>query len=834
MRLLLVAVVLLSGLPLANETWGDEGANSASADVIFLGARRQDRTERTSIVPVDVLYPEDFSDVGYTDLAQILANLVPSFVFPQPALAGGTDHARPASLRGMAPDKMLVLINGKRRNPSAQMHLGDTMGRGSLGVDLGVIPLASVKRIEILRDGASAQYGSGAMAGVINIVLKDATEGLSLTATFGQYHTHFAGVPDLSQFAAPSSSEFFLFERGDLNTDDGDGDTLTVSVHGGFSLFDDGYLDVSIDFRDQEATNRSGHDPRAIYPTLPNGDWDTREQFFDRRNHVFGNPDVEDFNLLGNFGMPLGAGVEFYGFIGYSTRNARSSDLYRLARDDANIPEVYPDGYLPELRSNSEDRYYTLGFRWQRWGWDWDFSMNGGENEIDWGLANSINASIGSASPTSFSIGNYEGRHQLFHLDLFRFVDVGFVERPVAVAAGIEYRNNEYENEFGDGASTFVGPELTDDGRFRPAGSQGFFGVRPVDDFDDSILTLAAYVEFDAELSDRLGILLAARVDDAEQNTDVSGKLAARWVVSEQWTLTGTVSRDFRTPSAAQTYLLATEAQRLGAGSIFESGIYPGENDPIAQALGADRLDSETSLNIRVGARFQAADNLSFTLDIYQIDVDDRIVLSEVLAGAEVDAILGAAGITTEHMVRYFHNGLDLRTRGIDFTANYDWNSRWGVIQFGAGFNFNTRDITGRATAPAELASLGSDFQRVSATWENQLEEWTPDSKLHLNAKWQGRRLGVNVRAIRYGESTDFGDVPEDDLPLGPVWLLDMNASYALTDMATARMGIHNALDEYTDARPRNTPLNRILPYSNYSPFGFNGRFVYLRVGLNL
>ena len=829
-----VAVVTL-GLMFAPDVHaGDDPA--ATGQTVSVGTRRTDRTRDDSIAPVDVIYPEDFATVGYTSLTQILAALVPGFTFPQPALAGGTDHARPASFRGLSPDQMLVLLDGKRRNPSAQFHRGDTMGRDALGVDLSVIPLGAVKRIEVLRDGASAQYGTDAMAGVINIVLKDSTEGGSLTATFGQYRTHLKGVPKFAGFNAISSSEFELFERAEIAVDDGDGDTLTLSGHGGFTLFDEGFVDISVDYRDQDVTNRSGNDPRAFYPALPNGDWDPREQFVDRRNHIYGNPDQSDLNMLVNFGLPVSEGIDFYGNVGYSSRNADSYDLYRLPVADANIPEIYPNGFLPELQADVEDRYYTFGLRGHHWGWDWDFSMNQGENEIDWELGQSLNASIGPGSPREFQVGNFEGRHQMFNLDLFRFLDVGFLGRPLAVAGGVEYRSNEYENERGDRASTFLGTYPADDGSFRPGGSQGFYGVRDADDFDNDIVTLAAYLEVEADLTDDLAAQVAVRVDDAEDNTEVTAKVAARWSITERWTLRGSVSRNVHTPSAAQAYFWSTQQAYVDAGAVLESGVYPTEGSAVAQALGADSLDSETSLNLLGGLRFQASDTLYFELDVYQIEVDDQIVMSELLAGPEVDAILAAAGIGVPKQVQYLHNGLDVRTRGADFQAGYDWDSRWGVVQFSAGLNLNDRSVTGEASRPPELVGLGSDFQMVSTAWQNQLEEWTPDTKLHLGARWQGQRLGLDLRAVRYGKVTDFGERPEDDLELDPTWLIDLNARYALTGATTMAVGIHNMLDEYPDVRPRNMPdqpLNNVLPYSAYSPYGFNGRYAYLRLSVD-
>lgn len=787
-----------------------------------------------NIGPVDVLYPEDFRAQGYTTLPQVLANLVPSFVYPEPALADGTDHTRPASLHGLAPDHMVVLLDGKRRHPAAWLHRGDTFGRGSVGVDLSVIPLDAVKRVEILRQGASARYGSGAVAGVINVVLKDAREGGSVTATFGQYRTHFDGVPDLSEVGSRSSTEFFLFERGDLNTDDGDGDTLTVSAHGGFTLFDDGYLDITAEFRDQDRTNRSGFDPRSIYPDLPNGDFDTRELLVDRRTSRYGNPDQQDVKLLTSFGLPTGERSEFYGHIGYTARNAEAAELFVPARSTANIASIHPDGYLPLLDADDESRYFTFGFRGRRLGWDWDLSYTQDEHEMDFTVHDSVNASLGDISPTEFEIGNYEGRHEIIALDLDRSFEIGAAS-PLMVSGGLEYRSADYENEFGERAGYIAGGATTSTGELRPPGSQGYLAVRPVDDFDEARVNLGAYLQFQTSFTDSLDTLLGVRYDDEEEDSFASGQLAVRWRTTDRLVLHGAVSRDFRMPSPAQTYFLETRPVVVGNG-YEDQGTYPAE-DPVARALGAEPLDAETALNVSAGFRLALGESAWVSVDGYQIDLDDRIVLSNELSGPQVDATLGAAGLTGIQSVRYFFNGIDTRTRGIDVAGEYVWQSRWGPIHLGLGLNVNNTDVTGRAATPAVLGGPSATDPRFGARDELQLERWTPDSKLHLSARWQGRRLGVETRLVRYGEVVDLGSSPADDQTLDTPWVLDVHARYQLTEHGYMGMGIYNMFDEYPGARPRSDSdpvMNRLAPYSNYSPFGFNGRFAYLRLGVDL
>ncbi|HEX7036281.1 MAG TPA: TonB-dependent receptor [Pseudomonadales bacterium] len=783
--------------------------------------------------PVDVIEAEALIAQGYTTLPQVLANLVPSFVHPEPALAQGTDHARPSALRGLAPDQMVVLLDGRRRMPAAWLHRADTYGRGSVGVDMGLIPLAAVERVEILRGGASARYGSGAIAGVINVVLKDASAGGSVVATFGQYRTHMKGVPDLLRVRARPPSDFQLIEAGDLNTDDGEGDTLTVAAHGGFELFDAGFIDLTAEFRRQDPTDRSGFDPRPIYPALPGGEFDPREAFADRRTQRYGNPDQEDVKLLTNFGTPIGERTDFYGHIGYTARNAESAGEFVAAGSDANVPAIHPDGYLPLIDSDVESRYFTFGLRGEHWGWRWDLAYTSDEHEMDFALESSLNPSLGAISPTDFEVANYEGRHLIIGLDLARELDLGLAE-PVTVRWGVEYLDTEYENEVGDPASIAASGARTDDGRLRPPGSQGFFGVRPPDDFDAPRTNVGAYLQLEAAPTRAVETLAAVRVDDEEEGTEVSGKLGALWHVTDRLDLRGAVSRDYRHPSAAQTYFHATELVAADDGYL-EQGTYPADH-PVAQALGAETLDTESALNLGIGAEWRFGDAAALSLDLYQIEVDDRVVLSNWLSGPDVTELLAEQGITGVQAVRYLLNGPDTRTRGADLAGRYRWDSRWGPVELGAGWNVSETDVTGSAPVPAGLAGLAGaePFGERDAA---QLEQWTPDSKLILSARWQGERLSLDARLTRYGRVTDLGPVPEQDLDLGEPWLLDLHVRYRLTARGHMGFGVYNLLDEYPEVRSRepSDPVeNRVLPYSSYSPFGFNGRFVYLRLGFDL
>lgn len=803
------------------------GAVSALGEEAAQGSKSSARIADRTLSPLAVVSADDLATLGYTTLPQALAQLLPDFVYPQPALLQGTDHSRPLAFRGLAPDQVLVLLNGVRRTSSAWLHRGDSYGQGSLGADLATIPIAAVARIEVLRDGASARWGSGAMAGVINVVLKDAADGGSLDVTFGQYRTHLEGVPDLFEFVPVSSSEFFLFEAGDINTDDGEGDTLTLSGNGGFSLFDSGFLNLSAEYRTQQPTNRSGYDPRHLYPVLPGGDWDPREQYADRRTYRYGNPDQEDLLLLANFATRAGDHLELYGNIGYAARNVASAAAPVLAADPADIPEIYPDGYRPSLDSDDEDRYFSLGLAWHLWGWRWDLGYNQDEYEMDFSLRNSLNPALGVISPTRFEVGNYEGRHSVMSLELARSFE-GVTAGPLNVVVGAEYRSSEYENETGDLASYAAEGATTPAGDLRPPGSQGLTGVRRVDDFDEQQINVGAYLNVQAAITRNLTTEVGIRYDDAEDLDFVSGKLAARWAVTDRLTLHGTVSRDFRLPSVAESHLRATELTAVG-GSYLEQGLYA-IGQPVADALGARPLDVETSVNVSAGVNWRHESGLDLTLGLYRIDIDDQVVLSDTL---DQDVLTGI-GVDGVRSARYFLNGVDTRVRGLDASASYLWQTGIGALDLRMALNVNEREV-GDSGNPA--AAPAPDVAAFGASSRTQLESWTPDDKLHLSATWQRERLRVTGRVVRYGKVLDLGETADLDHTIEPDWVLDLDLRYRLTDAAYLGFGVHNFLDAYPDPRPRGDadPVeNRLLPYSSYSPYGFNGRFVYLSAGIGL
>jgi iron complex outermembrane receptor protein len=414
------------------------------------GTRRSLRSVAESAVPVDIITSADMASTGQLEISQVLAAQIPSFNYPSATIADGTDHARPAVLRGLAPDHTLVLINGKRRHSGALLNLAGVVGRGSTSVDLNMIPTSAIKRVEVLRDGAAAQYGSDAIAGVINLVLKDASEGGSISMTYGQYDSQMAGAPNLESTFVDSNGELG-FKLGD-DRQVNDGSTRTISANSGFSLSDKGFVNVSIEYRDNDPTQRSGFDPREQYNRLDGGGLDPRELTINRYNHRFGKADLKDYALFYNMGYDLDDGLNFYSFGSYSNREGNSGGFYRRAKDSRNVESIYPNGFLPQIETDVVDYSLALGLDGDTENWTWDVSSNYGRNDFALGVVNSLNTSLGDSSQTEFDNGALVYDQWIVNADANTSLDFGLPDK-VFFTIGTEYRRESYKIEQGEEAS---------------------------------------------------------------------------------------------------------------------------------------------------------------------------------------------------------------------------------------------------------------------------------------------------------------------------------------------------------------------------------------------
>jgi iron complex outermembrane receptor protein len=875
--------------------------------IIVTGTRRSDRTVADSPVPVDVIGAEAIASSGQTETNKILNNLVPSFNFPQPSIADGTDALRPATLRGLSPDQTLVLVNGKRRHVSALLNINGTVGRGSAAVDLNLIPGLAISRIEVLRDGASSQYGSDAIAGVINIQLRGANHGGRATATYGRYATTLDGVANITglqttagqPFLDPADNRVFAATaNGERHAHDGEMWTLGANI--GLPL-GPGFVSLTGEYRDRSATNRAGYDLRPNY-NRPTAAFDPRELSFNRLEFHYGDAETTDVNLFLNAGMPLGGDWELYAFGSYGHRDGLSAANYRQqsaaanrdygvltpaqAPNAVNFVPLTADGFLPFIDTNLEDYAGTVGLRGELAGWHADFSLGYGHNSFDYTVRNSLNTSFGTASQSVFDAGGLRYGQTVANIDFSHQYEIGLAS-PLSVALGGEYRNENFQIRPGDTQSYAAGPlfraSITTTaancatqggvfnagtgvcsfpGRQAAVGAQGFPGIPAVSATDVSRHSFAAYAELDADLFEGFTSVLAGRWEHFSDFGDtVNGKLALRYEPVHGYALRGSVSNGFRAPSLHQQFFTTTSTNFINGFPVDISTL--AVDSPVARALGSRDLQPEKSLNLSVGGSANPIPGLTFTLDYYRIDINNRIVLTENLGAAgagtaavnaAVKALLDANGFSSVGAARFFINGLDTRTHGLDAVASYHF--RTGAIgnwTLTAAYNYNRTRIQRRLNNLGPLATIPGIvlFGRVEGI---RFTDGQPRDKVVLSADGELGNFGLTARTTRFGsvispgatapiaDPTSLVLLGPDDIRLGAKWITDLELRYRAFDHLELAVGADNVFDVYPDrspfgARPASIggqyPINQYyLPYSGFSPFGFNGRFLYARASV--
>ncbi|WP_235839709.1 TonB-dependent receptor plug domain-containing protein [Cognaticolwellia mytili] len=834
----------MSTITVSSSAFAQEGEATEEIEKIsVIGSRRLGRSIEDSPVPIDIIDAESIANTGLTETNQILGTLLPSFNFPQPSLTDGTDHVRPAQLRGLAPDHTLVLINGKRRHSSALLNLNGSSGRGSSAVDMNAIPANAIERIEILRDGAAAQYGSDAIAGVINIVLKKADSGGSASVTYGANVTTMDGVPSLTSTSIDGDGNLLFTEGGDRDVTDGQ--TLTLRGNSGFALGEDGFVNVSVEFRERNASNRADYDKRENYARIDdgseNGSLDPRELEISRYNHNFGNGEVEDFALFVNSGYFLDEDTELYAFGSYSVREGESGGFYRRAKDSRNILSIYPDGFLPVITSDITDYSIATGLRGYISDFNYDVSAVYGKDEFNFGVTNSLNTSMGSASQTEFDAGTLTYDQLTLNADFSREFDVDMFDSSLNVAFGFEYRNEGYQIEAGETASyergTFGrGGEVTDsvNGPFGASGSQVFPGFTPSSAGDNSRHNVSAYIDLEADITEVWNLTVATRFEDySDFGSTINSKIANRVTLSDDFALRFSASTGFRAPSLQQQHFTSISTVFVD-GLPTETGTFSPSSD-VAKALGSPGLDAEDSISIGGGFTWTPMAEFSLSVDYYRIDIDDRIVLSNNLSGPEVEALLAG---TDANRARFFLNAIDSTTKGVDVVATYSMDmEEMGNLLLNAGFNYNKNEVTNIIDPPAVLQGAGFDQGNLFSGNEiRRFEVGSPKSKLNLSAVWNNERWNTTLRTTRYGETQDPSENPERNEVLPEKWVTDLDVSYAVTDNIKFTLGANNLFDVYPDATrdlvDDVTTFSRLFSYSGFSPFGFTGRYVYGKVSM--
>ncbi|MFV1468214.1 MULTISPECIES: TonB-dependent receptor plug domain-containing protein [Idiomarina] len=778
--------------PIASAQQGSE-AESVEEVIQVVGSRLSMRTATDGSAPVDIISGEDLAATGITETAKALQYAVPSFNYPSSSVTDGTDAVRPASLRGLSPDHTLVLINGKRRHSSALVHLNGTTGRGSSNVDLNAIPIAAIKRIEVLRDGAAALYGSDAIAGVINIVLKDNDSGGSANFQAGQTHK-------------------------------GDGEQWKLSASSGFSIGDDGAFTLSGELHHKNRTNRAGNDPRQQYPELPSGGLDPREETFDRQSFHVGDAEYENAALFANLDIGIGDG-SFYAFGGISDRTSESGAFYRRALQSNTLTEIYPDGFLPILAPDVNDYSAYAGYEWAAGEWTLDFSGGYGFSKFQYNVENSLNASLGpDLTPTSFEAGTLENSETNLTFDAQRFIPFAN-NSELSLAMGISYRENSYEVIAGDEAS-YINGGYQD----RPGGSQGFTGFTPESAVDESRDNLGVYVEAENQLTTDFMWGAAIRHEDySDFGNNTSWKLSGRYDLTDRVAVRGAINTGFRAPSVQQLYFTNISTLFVDRGDGLEpeqSGTF-NNISPVTQALGIGDLQPEESESVSLGMVWNGYDGLAITVDAFQIEIEDRIILSGDVSPVDSPAVEEALATTSAENARFFLNAVDTTTKGLDIVASKTFGvGAYGDLKAQLAYGYNNTEIDS-INLPQLLDGL--DDVLFDSDEQIRMTRSTPDHSgsiglTHTKGKWTS-----NVQFSYFGNySIGYTSGTET---YGPNWITDVTVNYQWNDALALRVGAQNLFSEYPDERAEGNQFNGIFKYPlTNSPIGFNGGYFYSEV----
>ncbi len=813
-------------------------AAATLAAVAIVGSRRGERTVTAAAVPIDVITAEQIKQTGRTETAQILQMLVPSLNFPRSSIAGGVDGQRPFTLRGMNPDQVLVLINGKRRHIGAVVAVNNSVGRGSSGTDLNAIPAAAIDRIEVLRDGAAAQYGSDAIAGVVNIILKQNAPA-QFSSTIGRVSS------TVSQLNATIGQVRF-----------NDGGVVQLDGTKSWSIGNNGFFNVSGEYRDRGLTNRSAPDLRTQFFNDDSIGRVAPERLSLARNNAwYGDAALKEGGALYNTAFTFGNGVQVYSFGGMTRRQSTAFGFPRRPSERVVVRALYPNGFLPQIWGLSTDGSGAAGVKGTVAGWNWDVSGNYGGNRFRFDVKNSNNPTLGLQSPTEFFAGELQATQLTGNIDFTKAISVG-LPQPLNVAFGVEARRDRYQIFEGElasysdgGVRVLDGPEV---GQATVSGSQLFYGFRPIDAQATSNArrrSNALYLDLELSPFSRLTLGAAGRRESFSDFGEATiGKLTGRVDIGRGFAVRAAYNTGFRAPTLGQAFYRATASNVLIIGGVPTptEALTLSVDEPAARALGAKPLRAERSQNRSAGITYAPSGNFSTTVDWFRIDVDDRIVLSENFTGAGVRAVLAANGVTgVDIRPRFFTNAVDTRTTGVDVVMRYlvDLGEK-RLLNMTVGYNNNYVRLKRVSGPTPELVAVGQTqlFGRVE---RSRLVESQPRNSFRGTVTYTQGKTTVQVQQAYFGSVISRPNlstvVPAGRDPLsvrdpqdqtfGGRWITDVSATYQVDKKLSLTLGADNLFDVYPDRLSVNNPENfgGTRLFGPFIPFGANGRFMFMR-----
>ncbi|WP_452221252.1 TonB-dependent receptor [Lacinutrix salivirga] len=792
---------------------------------ISLGSRVQPSSLLKTTAPVDIISPQDITNATHIELSHILHYLVPSFHSTNQTIADGTDHIDPATLRGLGPDQILVLINGKRRHNSSLLNVNGTVGRGTVGTDFNAIPVASIERIEILRDGATSQYGSDAIAGVINIILKQQTQSIDLKA------------------------------RASKNTE-GDGLTRYFAANFGFKIGTKGFINITGEYRDRDATNRAGDYTGSVYSNDPEedailiaeNDFFNQTGYTNKRVMEIGNAATQNLALSFNGEFNISDNATLYLFGGKNYREGKAKGFYRFPKQiDRVVPELYPNGFSPEILTDIQDEAIVFGFKGKKNEWDLDFSHSIGINTLDYTVNNSNNASLGIASPRTFYSGGFGYRQNTSNIDISRAYNW---LHGVNIAFGAELRVENYKIIAGEEASYINGDNTYVDssGETQESipGAQVFPGIEPENELSRFRTNSSGYLDLEINTSEKMLIKAAARY---EAYNDFGGqfiwKLSGRYRLKEQLSFRAGLSTGFRAPSLHQVYFQNISTQFIN-GEIVQVGTFNNESAVTNEAFKIGDLKPELSKHLSAGFTGKFNDELSFSFDYYNINIEDRIVLSGRFDEGYETTLepfnVGAA--------QFFTNAIDSKTTGFDAAIHYKKAIANGAFNATLGANFTKTKVEGKIKVPEAL--VGQEEVLFNREDIARVESAQPKSKINAILSYE-----FNKYRIQLG-NTYFGEVefihPNDDNPNNWVvnnfngivetrdqtfaskLLTDLALSYKLGKLTDLTIGGNNIFNVYPDRHKHsaNTDNGNFMYSRRVQQFGVNGSNYYIRLLLKL